>query len=77
MARKPDSMAAFVAAHLPKEEGAVAEKADKSLTVYLSASELERIETIKTRLSLSRQAVLRQMIVSGLEQFNKEAGWWK
>ena len=78
-AKPPTSgMQKFAAAHLPREgEPSVTERADRSLTVYLSARELERVEEMKTRLGLSRQDVLRQCVVSGLEQFNAIAKWWK
>lgn len=76
-AQASKSMAKFAAAHLPREgDPEVVERADKSLTVYLSARELERVEQMKTRLGLSRQDVMRQCIVSGLEQFNSIAKWW-
>ena len=72
------SMQRFVQAHLPQDgDPAAVERADKSLTVYLSNRELEHVEAVKNRLGLSRQDVLRQMIVSGLEQFNSLTGWWK
>lgn len=71
------SMEKFAAAHLPRDGDPTAvERADKSLTVYLSARELEQVEMMKSRLGLSRQDVLRQCIVSGLEQFNLIAKWW-
>lgn len=79
LGKKPGaSMQKFAAAHLPLEgEGVTVDKADRSLTVYLSSNELARVEEMKTRLGLSRQDVMRQCIVSGLEQFNAIAKWWK
>lgn len=68
------SMKAWVAAHTAKPDD---EKADQSLTVYVTPSELAKIEEIKKRASTTRQAVLHQLIISGLEQFNAETRWWK
>lgn len=73
------TMARFVAAHVqPETPTEPPEKADVSWTVYVSKSEQAKIEEIQRKAgNQTRQAVLRMLIQSGLDQFNDATGWWK
>lgn len=78
---KPTSgtMRRFVAAHVqPEAPTEPPEKAEVSYTVYVSQSEADKIAEIQRRTGQqTRQAILRLLIQSGLEQFAEATGWWK
>lgn len=67
----------WITAHLPKEKEPPPEKADQSFTIYVSKSEADRIEEIRSKFGTTRQDVLRQLVQAGLGQFARETGWWK
>lgn len=70
------ALAKFVEAHIAPKP-VPAEKADVSYTIYVSKTEAERIAKIQLHSNLTRQAVLRQLVQSGLVQFGQLTGWWK
>ena len=73
------TMRRFVAANIqPDATAEPAEKADQSYTIYVSKSEADHIAEIQRRAgNQTRQAVLRMLVQSGLEQFGEATGWWK
>lgn len=75
-----ETMRRFVAANVQPDAPSASppEKADVSYTIYVSKSEAERIAEIQRRAgNQTRQAVLRMLVQSGLEQFAEATGWWK
>jgi len=81
MAKKDDpidpALKRWVTAHMPEQAEPAPEKTTISYTIYVSASEAEKIAQIQKKFGTNRQETMRQLLQAGLKQFGILTGWWK